>query len=122
LLYLAGEDRARDLSGDLGGLIVRTVVIYRAIKVASLPSSVQAALDANQLDGVLHFSRRTTEAYVACAQAADLLDKALAPLHFCLSARVAEPLVPLMPLTQAANIRTAARPDEAALLDLVSPL
>ena len=37
LLYLAGEDRARDLAGDLGGLIVRTVVIYRAVKATSLP-------------------------------------------------------------------------------------
>jgi uroporphyrinogen-III synthase len=115
LLYLAGEDRARDLAGDLGGLIVHTVAVYRAIKATSLPSSVQAALDASQLDGVLHFSLRSAEAYVACAQAAGLLDKALKPLHFCLSARVAVPLV------LAANIRIAARPDEAALLDLVSP-
>jgi len=113
LLYLVGEDRARDLSGDLGGLIVRTVVIYRAVKATSLPAEVQAALAESRLDGVLHFSLRTVEAYIACAFAAGLLDKALAPLHFCLSARVAGPLA------RAANIRIAARPDEAALLDLV---
>lgn len=113
LLYLAGEDRARDLSGALGGLIVRTVVIYRAVKATSLPSEVQAALAENRIDGVLHFSQRTAEAYVACAQSAGLLDKALAPLHFCLSARVAGPLA------RAPNIRIAARPEEAALLDLV---
>jgi uroporphyrinogen-III synthase len=113
LLYLAGEDRARDLAGDLGGLLVRTVVVYRAVKMTNLPSSVHAALQAGQLDGVLHFSQRSAEAYIACARAAGLLDKALAPFHYCLSSRVAEPLV------GAANVRIAARPEEAALLDLV---
>jgi uroporphyrinogen-III synthase len=62
---------------------------------------------------VLHFSLRTAEAYVACARASNLLVKALAPLHFCLSTRVAGPLA------GAAGIRIAKRPDEAALLDLV---
>jgi uroporphyrinogen-III synthase len=113
LLYLAGEERARDLAGDITDLVVRTVVIYRAIKVANLPSSVLAALSADRLDGVLHYSLRTAEAYVACARAAGLLDKALALFHFCLSPRVAGPLA------GAPNIRIAARPDEAALLDLV---
>jgi uroporphyrinogen-III synthase len=113
LLYLAGEERARDLASDLPGLVVRTVVIYRAVKVANLPPSVQTALSAGRLDGVLHFSLRTAEAYVACARAVGLLDKALPLFHFCLSPRVAGALA------GAPNIRIAARPDEAALLDLV---
>jgi uroporphyrinogen-III synthase len=113
LLYLAGEERARDLAGDLGGLLIRTVVVYRAVKVTNLPPSMRAALQAGQLDGVLHFSQRSTEAYIVCARSAGLLDKALAPFHYCLSARVAEPLV------GAENVRIAALPEEAALLDLV---
>jgi uroporphyrinogen-III synthase len=113
LLYLAGEERARDPAGDLGGIFVRTVVVYRAVMVTSLPPSVHAALQAGQLDGVLHFSQRSAEAYIVCARAAGLLDKALAPFHYCLSARVAEPLV------GAENVRIAALPEEAALLDLV---
>jgi uroporphyrinogen-III synthase len=113
LLYLAGEERARELAGEFGDIALRTVVVYRAAKADAFPPTVRAALAAGKLDGVLHFSLRTAEAYVACAQAAGLLDKALAPLQFCLSARVAAPLGP------ARNIRIAARPDEAALLDLV---
>jgi uroporphyrinogen-III synthase len=113
LLYLAGEERARDLAGDLAGVGLRTVVVYRAVKLSSLPSSVGSALNENRLDGVLHFSLRSAEAYVACAQAAGLLDKALALFHFCLSQRVAGALA------GAEKVRIAERPDEAALLDLV---
>ena len=113
LLYLAGEERAHDFTGDLGGLQLRTIVVYRAIKLSSLPASVQTALSENLLDGVLHFSLRSAEAYVSCAKAAGLLDKALELLQFCLSKRVAGALA------GASNIRIARHPDEAALLELV---
>ena len=113
LLYLAGDERARDLAAELPGLTIRTIVVYRAVKLTQLPSSVQAALIAGDLDAVLHFSLRSAEAFIACAEAAGLLDKALALFHYCLSPRVAGPL------GGAAKIRIAARPDEAALLDLV---
>jgi len=113
LLYLAGEERAHDFTDDLGGLQLRTIVVYRAVKLLSLPASLQTALSENRLDGVLHFSLRSAEAYVACAKAAGLLDKALALFQFCLSQRVADALA------GAANIRIARHPDEAALLELV---
>ena len=113
VLYLAGEDRARDLAADISGLILRTVVVYRAVQTPAFPSAARTALSEGRIDGVLHFSLRTAEAYVACARSANLLDKALAPLHFCLSTRVAGPLA------GAADIRIAPRPDEGALLDLV---
>ena len=113
VLYLAGEDRARDLAADISGLILRTVVVYRAVQAMAFPSAARTALSEGRIDGVLHFSLRTAEAYVACARSANLLDKALAPLHFCLSTRVAGPLA------GAAGIRIAPRPDEAALLDLI---
>ena len=116
LLYLAGEERARDLADDIGGLELRTVVVYRAVKLLSLPVTVRAALNKNSVDGVLHFSLRSAEAYVECAKAAGLLDKALALFHFCLSKRVAGALA------GASNVRIAERPDEAALLDLVGAL
>ena len=113
LLYLAGEVRARELGKDAAGLEMRTVVVYRAVKFLSLPASVQTALNENRLDGVLHFSLRSAEAYVDCAKAAGLLDKALALFHFCLSTRVAGALA------GAEKVRIAERPDEAALLELV---
>ncbi|CAM9910019.1 unnamed protein product [Phaeothamnion confervicola] len=117
LLYLSGEDRARDLAADLAsyGLAVRTVPVYRAAKTVHFPSSVRAALEAGGLDGVLHFSRRSVESYVLCARG--LLDQALAPVHYCLSERAAEPLR----AAGAVDVRVAPRPDETALIAMVMP-
>jgi uroporphyrinogen-III synthase len=117
LLYLAGEDRAADLAGDLGahGLRVHIVAVYRATKATRFPLAAEAALAAGGLDGVLHYSRRSAQAYIDCAQAAEILDRALVPFHGCLSALVAEPLL----AAGAADIRVAIRPEEAALLELI---
>jgi uroporphyrinogen-III synthase len=111
LLYLAGEDRAGEL--DVGGIRLRTVVAYRAVKAERFPPEVEAALAAGSLDGVLHFSRRSAEAYLECAARAGLMAAALRPQHFCLSSQVAQPLV------TAAGIRIATQPNEVALLALV---
>ena len=118
LLYLAGEDRAGDLAqGDLaqGGLPVRTVVVYRAVKAARFPPDVAATLAQGAIDGVLHFSARTAEAYLDCAAQGGISADVLAPVHYCLSRQVAAPLA----AAGAAALRIAARPDEAALLELV---
>jgi uroporphyrinogen-III synthase len=116
LLYLAGEDRSGDLAGDLHtrGFAVETVIIYRAIAATGLPPALADAL-ASGIDGVLHFSRRSAEAYVDVARAAGTVAQALKPVHFCLSAQVAEPLA----LAGAADIRVAERPNEAVLLALI---
>jgi uroporphyrinogen-III synthase len=88
------------------------------VKATSLPAPVRAALVAGALDGVLHFSRRSADVYLACAGAAGVLDKALAPAHYCLSRQVAEPLA----RAGAGRIEVAPRPDEAALLELLVPV
>jgi len=117
LLYLAGEETSRELAGPLAeqGLRIETVVVYRAVKADRMPPRVGAALAAGALDGVLHFSRRSAEAYVDCAGASDLLERALAPRHYCLSRQVAGPLE----AAGAGGIRVAPRPEESALLDLI---
>jgi uroporphyrinogen-III synthase len=116
LLYLAGEDRSGDLAGDLytRGFAVETVIIYRAIATTGLPPALADAL-ASGIDGVLHFSRRSAEAYVDVARATGTVAQALKPVHFCLSAQVAKPLA----LAGAADIRVAERPNEAVLLALI---
>jgi uroporphyrinogen-III synthase len=116
LLYLAGEDRSGDLAGDLHtrGFAVETVIIYRAIVTSGLPPALADAL-ASGIDGVLHFSRRSAETYVDVARAAGTVANALKPVHFCLSAQVAEPLAQ----AGAADVRVAARPNEAVLLALI---
>ena len=118
LLYLAGEDRAGDLAqGDLAqaGLSVCTVVVYRAVKAARFPPEVAAALARGAIDGVLHFSARSAEAYLDCAAHGGIRGEALAPVHYCLSRQVAAPLA----AAGAAAVRIAARPDETAMLELV---
>jgi uroporphyrinogen-III synthase len=114
LLHLAGVDRSGDLAGDLAisGINLSTAVIYRAA-AGELAAEARAALLAGQIDGVLHFSRRSAQIYLD--RAADILAQALAPLHYCLSRQVADPLA----AAGAAQVRIASRPTEADLVDLV---
>jgi uroporphyrinogen-III synthase len=118
LLHLAGENRAGDLGGALSplGMAVETAVVYRAAKVSAYTAAAGAALADGRIDGVLHYSRRSAEAYLDCAKAGGLLTPALVPRHFCLSQRVAHPLG----AAGAADLRVAPRPDEGALLDLIA--
>ena len=114
LLYLAAGERAGDLAGTLRrrGYSVRTAVVYRAV-VSGSPRAVADAL-ARGIDGVLHFSRRSAEAYINAARDAGVLPSALRPGHYCLSAQVAEPLA-----DAGASTRVALQPTEAALIALI---
>ncbi len=117
LLYLAGEDRAADLESMLAadGLALRTVVVYRAVIETAMPRHIRDALAAGAIDGVLHYSRRSAEAFGVLALAAGIDLKSLKTQHYCLSAQVAETLRQ----DGIAAVAVAARPDEAALLALV---
>jgi uroporphyrinogen-III synthase len=114
LLYLAGEDRARELAGELASIAVHTAVVYRAAQVAGLPPAARAALEEGRIDAVLHFSRRSVESYLECTETFPVA--ALRPTHYCLSERSAVPLRN----AGAERIVVAGRPDEASLLGLVS--
>jgi len=116
LLYLAGAERAGDLAAKLATrrLAVHTAVVYRAVAVDGLPPAAADAL-ARDIEGVLHYSRRTAEAYVNAARAVGMLESALKPTQFCLSAQIAEPLAQ----AGARTIHVARRPIEAALIELL---
>lgn len=118
VLYLAGEDRSGDLAGVLAaaGIEVATRMVYRTLALPAFSPDVREALAAGWFDGVLHFSRRSVEAYLGCAAAAGLTAQALAPVHFCLSRQMAEPLL----AAGAPAIRLADQPTEAALLGLIA--
>jgi len=118
LLYLAGEDRAADLIGELAahGIAAEMRVVYRAV-TAPYPPVLLAALNEGAVDGVLHFSRRSAENYVAGAHAAGLAGPALRVRHYCLSAQVGAPLAE----AGAAHISIAAHPSEAGLIELLTP-
>jgi uroporphyrinogen-III synthase len=117
LLYLAGQERSGDLAADLAadGLVVTTAVVYRAVQTDRFPPAVAAALAAGEIDGVLHFSRRSAQAYMDCACAGGLLAQAMAPMHFCLSDQIAAPLT----AAGAKAIRIATHPQEDALIALI---
>jgi uroporphyrinogen-III synthase len=117
LLYLAGADRSADIAADLAAqnFLVRTVVVYRAVQADVLPEAAAEALKGG-IGGVVHFSRRSAEAYVNVTRSAGLSEPAVKkPAHFCLSAKVAEPLVK----AGAGDIRIAQEPTEPALLALI---
>jgi uroporphyrinogen-III synthase len=116
LLYLAGEDRAADLVGELGkyGVACEIRVVYRAI-TAPFPHELIAALKAGIIDGVLHFSKRSAQAYVDGAGQAGETDAAFKVRHYCLSVQVAEPLA----AAGAKSVRIAARPEESTLIELL---
>jgi uroporphyrinogen-III synthase len=118
LLYLAGEDRATDLIGELAahGIAAEMRVVYRAV-TAPYPPTLVAALNDGMVDGVLHFSKRSAENYVAGAHAAGLAAPALQVRHYCLSDQVATALAE----AGAAHISIAAHPSEAGLIELFTP-
>ena len=117
LLYLAGEDRAGDLAGDLarGGIAVDTVVIYRALAAEKLPAHLAEALKHRSLDGALHYSRRSVMTLLTHARHAGAVDALNNLAHYCLSAEVAAPLREV----GANRVQVAPRPDEASLLALI---
>ncbi len=117
LLYLAGEDRAADLPGELAthGIAAEIRVAYRAV-TAPYPPALVSALNEGAVDGVLHFSRRSAENYLAGARAAGLVGPALAVRHYCLAAQIAAPLED----AGAAHTSVAGYPSEAALIELLA--
>jgi uroporphyrinogen-III synthase len=119
ILYLAGEDRAGDLAAAVAphGVKVDTIVVYRAVAADCLPEVVTVALRAGEVNGVLHFSRRSAAIYLDCARAAGVLDSALKPFQYCISKAVTEPLM----AAGAKQVAVAKSPEENALLDLVAP-
>jgi uroporphyrinogen-III synthase len=117
LLYLAGEDRAADLIGELAadGIAAEMRVVYRAVTLP-FPDELVAALEAGgDVQAVLHFSRRSAENYVAAARTAGILEQAMAVRHYCLSDQVGEPLK----AAGAQRVMVAPRPEETALIELL---
>jgi len=113
LLYLAGEELSGEIALSSGA--VETVVVYRTVAVGRFPPGIAAALARGEIDGVLHFSRRSAQAYVDCARRAGIFERALAARHYCLSRQVSGPLA----AAGAGSIGIAARPEEGAMVELI---
>ena len=117
LLYLPAERPAGDVAGVLTALgrTVETVVLYRTVANPDAARQLRAAL-ADRVDGVLHYSPRSAQAFLAAARSAGALEAALKATHYCLSAGIAAPLE----AAGATMVRIARRPKEAALVELLS--
>jgi uroporphyrinogen-III synthase len=115
LLYLAGEELARDLAGDLReqGFEVVTHIAYRMVPAKSLPGEVVDGFAAGRIEAVLHYSRRSARAFVEAARTGGVEISALALPQCCISAAVAE----IVREAGATQVTVAARPDENALFE-----
>ena len=117
LLYLAGADLARDLAGDFRqrGFTVVTQTTYRMVPVSTLPRETCKAFAANQVEAVLHYSRRSAGAFLEAVRAAGIEISALSVPQFCISAGVAS----VLREAGATGVMAAASPDENALFALL---
>jgi uroporphyrinogen-III synthase len=118
LLYLAGADLSRDLAGELGerGFTVVTYTTYRMIPVTRLPREVCDAFAANQVEAVLHYSRRSARAFLEAARTAGVEISALAIPQCCISAAVAL----VVRDAGATQVMVAAAPDEKSLFEALA--
>jgi uroporphyrinogen-III synthase len=116
VLYLAGRDRKPDIETAAReiGLELKVVETYVAREIPSLNKEAERALRTEALEGVLHYSRRSAELFVALVQLAGLWEQAAKLRHLALSPDVAEPLA-----AKGVRIRVAAHPDEDHLLALL---
>jgi len=117
VFYLAGENRAEDISAlvSSSGIIVVMQIVYRARATDHFSAAIRKKLVAKEIDAVLHYSPRAAETFLALANH-DKLEGALVTMdHLCLSAAVAAPL-----LGKGANVRIAAEPNEPALFALLA--
>lgn len=118
VLYLSGRDVSVDLGPVLeeAGFELRRIVVYEAFAATTLPEAAKVAIAAQEIDGVLLYSARSSRILLDLARQAGLLPRLAGFTAYCLSEAVA------MPWRAAglSHAAIAARPNEAALLDLLS--
>ena len=116
-LYLAGQDRKLHLETGLAATPHRLAVLetYAAVAAKTLPAAAATALSTGQIDGALHYSRRSAGVFLDLASKAGLLPAALRLRQYFLSHDVA---VPFMEAGSGERL-IATRPDEASLFELL---
>lgn len=118
LLYLAGADITRDLSAELGarGFHLVTLTVYRMVAATTLPAAARDAFAADGIEAILHYSRRSAQAFVAAARGAGVEISALALPQCCLSDAVAR----LMRDAGAAHVTVARATDDASMIEALT--
>jgi len=115
LLYAAGKLVSGDLKAmlDAKGYEVERLVLYDAVPADRLSPEILKALQAGEIDGVLHVSPRSARIWARVAPS-DVRELA----HYCLSQAVADALVDEFK-APAGPIHVAARPTQDALIALI---
>jgi len=118
LLHGAGAAVKGDLAAMLApdGFEVRRVTLYEAVPAKALSSAVVAALRDGSLDAVLLFSDRSAVTFILLVRSAGVEETCARLIAFCLSPSVAE----AASAVRWRAVRTASRPEQAALLDLLA--
>ncbi len=115
LLHAAGAEAEGRLADILiaAGYTVRTEVLYDVPAVTALPDIARAALADGTLDAVLLLSARSAQVFATCIAQAGLASACRRLTALCISEAAAKPLAGLA----FKDIRIAARPNQASLLD-----
>lgn len=115
LLHAAGAEAPKSLAAELErhGFRVRREVLYEAVAADALPPDIAATM--NTIDAVLLFSPRSAAIFRELLIRAGLGGAAAHMRALCISAAAAKALAPLT----FREIRTAEKPDQAALLSLL---
>ncbi|MBC4017624.1 uroporphyrinogen-III synthase [Siccirubricoccus deserti] len=114
-----GQELARALR-VLGFRVTRRIA-YAAKPAATLPEAARLALDQGEVVAALFFSPRSASCAISLLRTAGLAATATSMVALAISARVAEAAVQtLAPLTWRA-VRSAERPDQDSLLQLLGP-
>jgi uroporphyrinogen-III synthase len=117
LLYAAGEVQAGDLAGRMQerGFTVETSVVYGAVPRRHLAGVAGDAIRAENVDGVLLYSQRSTQAFAEALQVAGLAPLSERVTLFCLSAAAAAPLGDVA----AGKVLIAEEPNQISLFALI---
>ena len=96
LLYLAGEDRAGDLAGELAahGIAAEMAVVYRAVTAPFPPDADRGAARPARSTACCIFPGAAPRIISPAPRQAGVAAQALGVRIICLSAQVAEPLQP----------------------------
>jgi uroporphyrinogen-III synthase len=117
LLHAAGAETKGQLAEALGaaGLDVRTIALYDAVAVSTLPHEVVDALTKGNLDAVFLYSPRSAQIFSDCVVKARMVDRCAALTALCISPDAAARLASL----DFRAVHVAPRPDQEALLALL---
>lgn len=115
LLYPCAVDISRDLADELGreGYTVFSLPVYKMADAGDIPAEVRHAFSGDEIEAVLHYSRRSALAFVAAVRREGVEISALSLPQCCLSEAIAAALRD----AGASRLIVAANPNEGAMLD-----